>query len=592
MNCFMIYKRDKKHAILKDNPMINFRDISKIVADQWREETEEVKEHYKNLAKIEMKNHQEKYPDYRFPSSKGKHNKKKVSKLAMALTQELKKSVGRPKKVPQGVSQDKSEKLQEYIKRLKNINGIQFQDSSSGNDASQVLPESSGKDTFRIPDATDAIYKDRVLPPLVQKRGYLTPVKSEYFLPMSSKGSPGAAYSTPTTPTPMNRNMSDNGQQISTLGQYSPLLNRNMSSQQMLANTAQAMSSMQQMNRNMPVNGQLSSGAQQMNRNISQDSLALNRNLPVPGNMPAPAVGPQMPQNDSQQISRNMPVTVAQQMKQNYSAFVSVSAGAQQMPVTVAQQQQMNRTLPAPVSQQIPASTEHIMTNIVTSAQSVSSSPSVVSIQQQNFRTQMLPAEIYSVSNDQKDMIKNEEMVDRQIQRVGTPSTPVYSTFTSPVAQKPVMATPEQSPQNVIDRAQFRTIQPMAISEIAGSPNRMSSLLGNPSYYSTGFSDQAQMENLSSSPKRGRPRGASSPGQQYSFLCEICSSSFVRRHDLKRHLLLHSGLGPYRCSCGRHFSRQDFFARHLQTCRTKTIVSPPESPALSVDEYNASSQPL
>lgn len=177
MNCFMIYKRDKKHAILASNPMINFRDISKIVADQWREESAEVKEHYKNLAKIEMKNHQEKYPDYRFPSSKGKHGKKKAKGLAESLFSNdvKKKSVGRPRKEVTSVSDDKNEKLQEYIARLKNINGINFQDVPG--------EEVKKEEGFNIPDGSDAIYKHRVLPPLIQNRGFIPKGEKAYFLP-------------------------------------------------------------------------------------------------------------------------------------------------------------------------------------------------------------------------------------------------------------------------------------------------------------------------------------------------------------------------------------------------------------------------
>jgi hypothetical protein len=585
----MIYKRDKKHAILKENPMINFRDISKIVADQWREETDEIKEHYKNLAKIEMKNHQEKYPDYRFPSSKGKHSKKKASKLQTALTQEMKKSVGRPKKLPSALSQDKSEKLQEYIKKLKSINGIQFQDSvensQSENFTSQVFP--GIEKGFTAPDTSDAIFKHRVLPPLVQNRGYLTPVKSEYFIPMknaptNSAGSPGNIYSTPTH-TPMNRNMPDQQMMNVTLGMSSPI-------QQMNRVPPQTFSSpVQHMNRNIPVGGHpISPGAQQITQNVSVSPPLINRNLPVPGNMFSATAQPmnrnmqdaasaiQNLSSPVRQMNRGMPVqqivTGTQQMNPNLPFFGNMAHGSQQLPVTLAQQQQMNRTFSSPVVQQGILNTASVAAG---SIPQISSSGSL-----QNVRNSLL------VTDDQKDVVKVEEMNDGRIQRVGTPSTPGYNSY-SPISPAPLMATPEQSPQNFMERGQFRNVKPMAISEISDSPNRV----GNLSYVSNVGLDQSQIETSPNSPKRGRPRGASSPGQQFSFLCELCSSSFVRKHDLKRHLLLHSGLGPYRCSCGRHFSRQDFFARHMQTCRSKSTLSPPESPALSVDEFSTASQP-
>jgi len=565
MNCFMIYKRDKKHAILKENPMINFRDISKIVADQWREEKEDVKEHYKNLAKIEMKNHQEKYPDYRFPSSKGKHVKKKASKLHTVLTQELKKSVGRPKKIPMAPSQDKSEKLQEYIKKLKSINGIQFQDQSD---------DGQKEGRFTIPDASDAIYKHRVLPPLVQNRGYITPVKSEFFIPI--KNSPGNIKSTPVNSAQHDVN---DFQGVSTLERINGATLQKISSP------------VQYMNRDISV------GAQQTNGGMPPNTPLMNRNLNDSGNLlylgtaqpiiphAAPLINRSLPNIASpvqhvspspvQRMNRNIPGN-AQQICTGTQEIGNTSFIAQQISNTLAQQQQ-NRTFASPLSQQM------ISPTASTSAPPILQNPSAVSHEMPNVRNPMV------MINDHK-MVKVEE-VDKQIQRVGTPSTPVYNSYTSPISQAALMATPEQSPQNFMARGQFRSMQPIGISENSDSPNQISdSIHKNPSYFSNGGLEQAHVETVPNSPKRGRPRGASSPGQQFSFVCELCFSSFVRRHDLKRHLLLHSGLGPYRCSCGRHFSRQDFFARHMQTCRSKTILSPPESPALSVDEVSAPSQ--
>ena len=63
----------------------------------------------------------------------------------------------------------------------------------------------------------------------------------------------------------------------------------------------------------------------------------------------------------------------------------------------------------------------------------------------------------------------------------------------------------------------------------------------------------------------GRPRSSSSP--KTVFACDICPSTFVRRHDLKRHSMIHTGVRPFQCECGRYFSRQDALIRHTAVRR-------------------------
>ncbi|KAI8892089.1 hypothetical protein BC833DRAFT_612674 [Globomyces pollinis-pini] len=48
-----------------------------------------------------------------------------------------------------------------------------------------------------------------------------------------------------------------------------------------------------------------------------------------------------------------------------------------------------------------------------------------------------------------------------------------------------------------------------------------------------------------------------------TFRCQICSSSFSRNHDLKRHVRIHLGIRPYACeTCPKMFSRMDALHRH------------------------------
>ncbi|KAJ7119910.1 hypothetical protein C8R43DRAFT_843147, partial [Mycena crocata] len=53
-----------------------------------------------------------------------------------------------------------------------------------------------------------------------------------------------------------------------------------------------------------------------------------------------------------------------------------------------------------------------------------------------------------------------------------------------------------------------------------------------------------------------------SPARPYP--CDICSLSFDRHHDLKRHRGTHAGERPYLCNggCEKTFTRKDALKRH------------------------------
>lgn len=65
-NAFILYRQHHQQAIIARKPGLNNPDISKIIGEQWKAESEEQKKVWQDLAQEEKARHHEQYPDYRY----------------------------------------------------------------------------------------------------------------------------------------------------------------------------------------------------------------------------------------------------------------------------------------------------------------------------------------------------------------------------------------------------------------------------------------------------------------------------------------------------------------------------------------------
>ncbi|ORY92076.1 high mobility group box domain-containing protein [Syncephalastrum racemosum] len=70
MNCFMTYRLEKQKEIAQKCPGANHRDISKIIANWWRKEPEDIKKQYRDIAEVNKLEHSQKYPNYKYAPKK------------------------------------------------------------------------------------------------------------------------------------------------------------------------------------------------------------------------------------------------------------------------------------------------------------------------------------------------------------------------------------------------------------------------------------------------------------------------------------------------------------------------------------------
>ncbi|KAM0553846.1 hypothetical protein ACHAPJ_007192 [Fusarium lateritium] len=70
-NAFILYRQHHQAQVVSRNPNLSNPDISKIIGEKWKDESQEVKDNWKSLADEEKQRHQRQYPDYRYQPRRG-----------------------------------------------------------------------------------------------------------------------------------------------------------------------------------------------------------------------------------------------------------------------------------------------------------------------------------------------------------------------------------------------------------------------------------------------------------------------------------------------------------------------------------------
>ncbi|KAI0019779.1 hypothetical protein F4780DRAFT_792512 [Xylariomycetidae sp. FL0641] len=73
-NAFILYRQAWQGSVAEHNPGLANPEISKLIGEKWREQPEEVKNYWKQLAEEEKLRHQRQYPDYRYQPRRGGKN--------------------------------------------------------------------------------------------------------------------------------------------------------------------------------------------------------------------------------------------------------------------------------------------------------------------------------------------------------------------------------------------------------------------------------------------------------------------------------------------------------------------------------------
>lgn len=99
MNCFMVWSREKRYHILKENPGINNAEVSKALGAAWRKLSEEDKEPYVEEARRLTQQHKMENPGYKYQPKRrdSKRMRRRAQKKVVDTTKHYSKSSQRMK---------------------------------------------------------------------------------------------------------------------------------------------------------------------------------------------------------------------------------------------------------------------------------------------------------------------------------------------------------------------------------------------------------------------------------------------------------------------------------------------------------------
>ena len=80
-NAYLLYTEDVRNRIKKENPDLNPKELTKLIAKRYKEESPEVLQRYKDLAKAKIEEFKAQNPNYSYDKSSSKKKSLKVEDI-------------------------------------------------------------------------------------------------------------------------------------------------------------------------------------------------------------------------------------------------------------------------------------------------------------------------------------------------------------------------------------------------------------------------------------------------------------------------------------------------------------------------------